>query len=47
MVAVRVCEEASDDDLDALVAYMTALRPAKHAVPEPELSAEARRRLGT
>lgn len=31
----------TDEDLDALVAYLLTLKPAKHAVPEPELTPEA------
>jgi mono/diheme cytochrome c family protein len=31
----------TDEDMDALVAYLSTLKPAKHAVPEPELTPEA------
>jgi mono/diheme cytochrome c family protein len=33
----------TDEDLDALVAYLLSLKPAKHTVPEPELTEEARK----
>ena len=33
----------TDEDLDALVAQLVALKPAKHAVREPELTAEAQK----
>lgn len=33
----------TDEDLDALVAYLGSLKPAKHAVAEPELVAEAQK----
>ena len=35
----------TDEDLDALVAFLGTLKPAKHAVPEPELTAEAQKLL--
>ena len=35
----------TDDDLDALVGYLGSLRPAKHAVTEPALTAEAQKFL--
>ncbi|HEX2657228.1 MAG TPA: c-type cytochrome, partial [Polyangia bacterium] len=31
----------TDEDLDALVAYLGSLRPAKRTVPEPQLGPEA------
>jgi mono/diheme cytochrome c family protein len=33
----------TDEDLDALVAFLGTLKPAKHAVPEPELTPEAQK----
>lgn len=33
----------TDEDLDALVAYLGSLKPAKHVVPEPELTPEAQK----
>jgi mono/diheme cytochrome c family protein len=33
----------TDDDLDALIAYLGTLKPAKHLVQEPELVAEAQK----
>ena len=33
----------TDEDLDALVAYLATLKPAPHAVPEPELAPEAQK----
>ena len=33
----------TDEDLDALVAYLGSLRPAKRTVPEPELTPEAQK----
>ena len=33
----------TDEDLDALVAFLGSLKPAKHSVPEPELTPEARK----
>jgi hypothetical protein len=33
----------TDEDLDALVTYLKALKPIKYKVPEPELTPEARR----
>jgi mono/diheme cytochrome c family protein len=33
----------TDEDLVALVAYLLSLKPAKHSVPEPELTEEARK----
>jgi mono/diheme cytochrome c family protein len=33
----------TDDDLDSLVAYLGTLKPAKHTVPEPELTPEAQK----
>lgn len=36
----------AEDDLDAMVAYLKALKPAKHQVPERELTAAAKKLLG-
>jgi mono/diheme cytochrome c family protein len=36
----------SDEDLDALVAYLKALKPAKNAIPERELTADWKKRVG-
>jgi mono/diheme cytochrome c family protein len=36
----------TDEDLDALVTYLFSVKPIKRQVPEPELSAEARKTLG-
>jgi len=33
----------TDDDLDALVAYLGSLRPAKRTIPEPDLAPEAQK----
>jgi mono/diheme cytochrome c family protein len=33
----------TDEDLDALVAFLVALKPARHAIPEPELAPEAQK----
>lgn len=33
----------TDEDLDALVAYLGTLKPAKHVVPEPELTSESQK----
>jgi hypothetical protein len=33
----------SDEDLDALVSFLVSLKPAKHAIAEPELTDEARK----
>jgi cytochrome c553 len=36
----------AEDDLDAMVAYLKAVKPAKHQVPERELTAAAKAALG-
>jgi len=33
----------TDDDLDALVAFLGSLKPASHRIPEPELTPEAQK----
>jgi mono/diheme cytochrome c family protein len=35
----------TDEDLDALVAFLVALKPARHAIPEPELTPEAQKMM--
>src|SRR3569832_1552496 len=37
----------SDEDLDALVAFLGSLKPAKHAVQEPELTSEAQKMVAS
>lgn len=36
----------TEEDLDALVAYLTSLKPIKHQVPERQLTAEAQKMYG-